>query len=287
MAKGPTDIKRADITLKRSDITREIHHKMGLSISESSVLLEQIFENISEALIRGEDVKLAGFGTFKLKQKPERTGRNPKTNEEFIIEPRKVVTFKPSAVMKERVNSALSKDKKDIQRKLAPRIPGKNLRLQSAQPSSYRATQWIAVFQLLGLLTFDQNSLNPKKLEAFVNSCFELKIINDPKTPITKSSAKNWLKTNRKRLLATRQSKDYSVITKMLDQLVPVSLKLDIICAMVKISIANGQYGDFEQDIIRRTILHWDIPARFTHDIDYTCSEMILKTLESAQKQAT
>ena len=264
MVKNPSDPKRADITVKRSDITRELHHKTGLSISESSVLLEQIFGNISEALIRGKDVKLAGFGTFKLRQKPERTGRNPKTNEEVIIESRKVVTFKPSDMIKERVNSALSKDKKAIQSKLAPRTAMKKFSSNSAQPSSYRATQWIAVFQLLGLLTFEQNSINPKKLEAFVNSCFELKIINDPKTPITKSSAKNWLKTNRKRLLAIRQNKNHSVITKMLDQLDPVSLKLDIICAMVKISIANGQYGDFEQHIIRRTILHWDIPARFT-----------------------
>lgn len=285
MAKEPTDVKRADITLKRSDITRELHHKTGLSISESSALLEQIFGNISEALIRGEDVKLAGFGTFKLRQKPERKGRNPKTNEEVIIEPRKVVTFKPSDMIKKRVNSGLIKDKKIIQSKLALKTPEKNICSHSAQPSSYQATQWIAIFQLLGLLTFDQNSVNSKKLEAFVNSCFELKIINDPKTPITKASAKSWLKTNRKRLLAIRQSKDYGVLTKMLNQLMNVSLKLDIICAMVRVSIADGQYGDYEQDIIRRTILHWDIPASFTHDIDYSCSEMILKTLESAQSR--
>ena len=286
MVKNPSDPKRADITLKRSDITREIHHKAGLSISESSVLMEQIFGNISKALIRGEDVKLAGFGTFKLGQKTERMGRNPKTKENFIIEPRKVVTFKPSAVMKERVNSALIKAKKVSHCELAPEASKEKGPSKSAQPSTYRTTQWIAIFQLLGLLTFDQKEINPKKLEAFVNNCFELKIINDPKTPITKPSAKNWLKTNKKHLLATRQNKNHSVVTKMLDQLDSTSLKLDIICAMVQISIADGRYGKFEQDIIKKAILHWDIAAEFSHEIDYACSNMILKTLKSAQNQS-
>ncbi len=287
MVKNSSDPKRADITVKRSDIARELHHKTGLSISEASALLEQMFENISESLEKGEDVKLAGFGTFKLGQKAERVGRNPKTNEEFIIEPRKVVTFKPSAVMKERVNSALIKDKKDSQGEIASETSKEKAPSKAAQPSTYRTTQWIAVFQLLGLLTFDQKDINPKKLDAFVNSCFELKIINDPKTPITKTSAKNWLKTNRKHLLSARQSKDRSAITKMLDQLGPVSLKLDIICAMVQVSIADGHYGKFEQDIIKKAILHWDIAAEFSHEIDYACSNMILKTLKSAQNQST
>ena len=295
MAKKPTDPKRSEITLKRTDITRELHHKTGLSISESSDLVEQIFGHVSRALIDGEDVKLAGFGTFKLRQKPERIARNPKTNEEVVIDPRRVVTFKPSNVMKERVNSALIKDKKIKKRNLAPKTKTitktttKTMsgRIKPGQTLEYKTTQWIALFQLLGLLTFDNDKINAKKLEAFTHACFELKIINDPKTPITKDSTKSWLKTNRKRLLAARQSKNHSRITKMLDQLSPASLKLDIICAMVKISIADGHYGKFEQDIIKKAILHWDIPVKSSHNIDYACSDMILKTLKSAQKQGS
>ena len=287
LTKNSKNKKRADITLKRSDITRELHHKTGLSISESSDLLEQIFGNISDALIRGEDVKLAGFGTFKLSQKAERVGRNPKTKKEIIIDPRKVVTFKPSDVIKERVNSALTKGKKETCVNSLPKIATRKSALKPLRMSPFKATQWIATFQLLGLFTFNEDKISSKKLQAFTNSCFELKILNDPKTPITKNSAKNWLKTNRKRLLATRQSNDHSSISKMLDQLGPVSLKLDIICAMLKISIADGDYGKFEQDIIKKAILHWNIPAKFTDEIDYACSDMILKTLEAAQKQIT
>ena len=292
MAKN-TVPKRSEITLKRTDITRELHHKTGLSISESSNLVEQIFRHVSRALIDGEDVKLAGFGTFKLRQKPERIGRNPKTNEEVVIDPRRVVTFKPSTFMKERVNSALIKDKKIKKRNLTPKTITKTITktksgsVKPRQTLEYKTTQWIALFQLLGLLTFDDDKINAKKLKAFTHACFELKIINDPKTPITKDSSKSWLKTNRKRLLTARQSKNHSMITKMLNQLSPASLKLDIICAMVKISIADGHYGKFEQDIIKKAILHWDIPAKFSHNIDYACSDMILRTLKSAQKQGS
>ncbi len=289
MAKKPTDPKRSEITLKRTDITRELHHKTGLSISESSDLVEQIFGHVSRALIDGEDVKLAGFGTFKLRQKPERIARNPKTNEEVVIDPRRVVTFKPSNVMKERVNSALIKDKKIKKRNLAPKTKTKTMssRIKPGQTLEYKTTQWIALFQLLGLLTFVNDKINAKKLEAFTHACFELKIINDPTTPITKDSTKSWLKTNRKRLLAARQSKNHNMITKMLDQLSLAPLKLDIIYAMVKISIADGHYGKFEQAIIKKAILHWDIPVKFSHNIDYACSDMILKTLKSAQKQGS
>lgn len=283
MAKKPKGLTRAKKTLKRSDICREIHHKTGFSVAQSSDLVEQIFGTISEALIGGEDVKLAGFGTFKLSQKAQRLGRNPKTKKEVVIKPRKVVTFKPSTMMKDRVNSALGNESKSSTGNLTLTRATPRSRLMPVKTSAFKTSQWIAVFRLLGLLTFENEKINIKKLDAFINTGFELKIINDPKMPITKPSAKSWLKTNEKRLLVIRQTRDETSMIKMLNHLSPAAFKLDIICAMVKISIADGQYGQFEQDLIKKAILHWNIPAKFNLDIDYSCSDMILKTLWSVK----
>lgn len=286
MAKKPKGLTRAKKTLKRSDICREIHHKTGFSVAQSSDLVEQIFGNISKALIDGEDVKLAGFGTFKLSQKAQRLGRNPKTKKEVVIKPRKVVTFKPSTMMKDRVNSALTNQTISAHNNLIPKRVTTKSRITPAQKSAFKATQWIAVFQLLGLLTVNKDQINSKKLDVFITACFELKIINDPKMPITKASAKSWLETNTKRLLAIRQNQNLKPVSKMLHQLGPVAFKLDIICCMVKIAIADGHYGQFEQDVIKKAILHWDIPATLSYDIDFGCSETVLKSIKTAQKQS-
>jgi len=96
-------------TVTRADLAEALYKEIGLSRTESAALVESVINEIIDALIRGETVKLAGFGTFALRDKKERVGRNPKTGEEVPITPRRVLTFKPSQVMRERVDTALSK----------------------------------------------------------------------------------------------------------------------------------------------------------------------------------
>ncbi len=96
-------------TVTRADLAEAVYREIGLSRTESSGLVESVIDHISEALLRGESVKLAGFGTFSLRDKKERIGRNPKTGEAVPITPRRVLVFKASQVMRERVDSSLSK----------------------------------------------------------------------------------------------------------------------------------------------------------------------------------
>ena len=93
-------------TLTRQDISEALFRKIGLSKHESAVMLEFVLEQISNALIDGESVKLSSFGTFYPRQKPERVGRNPKTGEAATINARRVISFKPSKLMKERTNKS-------------------------------------------------------------------------------------------------------------------------------------------------------------------------------------
>ena len=97
-------------TVTRADLTDAVYREIGLSRTESQALVESVLDHISQALISGENVKLAGFGTFSLREKKERIGRNPKTGEEVPITPRRVLVFKPSQLMKDRVNAALTGD---------------------------------------------------------------------------------------------------------------------------------------------------------------------------------
>ena len=90
-------------TLTRADLAETINRKMGLSRAESLELVESILDHMSEALTKGENVKVSGFGSFVLRDKNERIGRNPKTGEEVPINPRRVLTFRPSHLMKDRV----------------------------------------------------------------------------------------------------------------------------------------------------------------------------------------
>jgi len=89
-------------TVTRADLAEALYREIGLSRTESAALVEAVIDEVIDALIRG-------FGTFTLRDKNERIGRNPKTGEEVPITSRRVLTFKPSQVMRERVNSALSK----------------------------------------------------------------------------------------------------------------------------------------------------------------------------------
>lgn len=91
-------------TLTRSDLSEAVYREIGLSRNESAEMVESILGQISDALVRGEHVKISSFGTFTVRDKGARMGRNPKTGEEVPIEPRRVLVFRPSHIMKERVN---------------------------------------------------------------------------------------------------------------------------------------------------------------------------------------
>ena len=93
----------SDKTLTRMDLADAIHREVGLSRNDSATLVESVLNHISDALVRGETVKISSFGTFSVRSKTARVGRNPKTGEEVPISPRRVLTFRPSHLMKDRV----------------------------------------------------------------------------------------------------------------------------------------------------------------------------------------
>ena len=93
-------------TLTRADLCEAVHQEVGLSRHECAALVERTLELIAEALERGETVKLSGFGVFQVRAKRARMGRNPKTGEPAAIDPRRVISFRASQVMKARVDGA-------------------------------------------------------------------------------------------------------------------------------------------------------------------------------------
>ena len=92
-----------DNTLTRMDLSEAVFREVGLSRNESAQLVESVLDHISDALVKGEQVKSSSFGTFSVRSKSARVGRNPKTGEEVPINPRRVLTFRPSHLMKDRV----------------------------------------------------------------------------------------------------------------------------------------------------------------------------------------
>ena len=92
-------------TLTRMDLSESVFREVGLSRNESSALVESVLQHVSDALASGETVKISSFGTFSLRSKTARVGRNPKTGDEVPISPRRVLTFRPSQLMKARVAS--------------------------------------------------------------------------------------------------------------------------------------------------------------------------------------
>ncbi|MEN2786312.1 integration host factor subunit alpha [Sphingomonas qilianensis] len=92
-------------TLTRADLAEALHHQVGLSRADSSKLVEDILGHMCESLSKGENVKISGFGTFVLRDKGERVGRNPKTGIEVPIAPRRVLTFRASQMMRDRIVS--------------------------------------------------------------------------------------------------------------------------------------------------------------------------------------
>ena len=92
-------------TLTRADLAESLHRNVGLSRADSAHFVEQILERMCQALSQGENVKISGFGTFVLRDKGERIGRNPKTGVEVPIAPRRVLTFRASQMMRDRINN--------------------------------------------------------------------------------------------------------------------------------------------------------------------------------------
>ncbi len=90
-------------TLTRMDLSEAVFREVGLSRNDSSQLIESVLEYMSDALVKGEQVKISSFGTFSVRDKSARVGRNPKTGQEVPINPRRVLTFRPSHLMKDRV----------------------------------------------------------------------------------------------------------------------------------------------------------------------------------------
>ncbi len=93
-------------TLTRADLSEAVYTEIGLSRSESAQLVEQVLDFMGNAIVRGENVKLSSFGSFIIRSKSGRVGRNPKTGEEVLIEPRHVMTFRPSQILRDRINAA-------------------------------------------------------------------------------------------------------------------------------------------------------------------------------------
>ena len=93
-------------TLTRADLAEKINRKMGLSRAESLDLVESVLAHMCEAMSKGENVKISGFGSFVLRDKRERIGRNPKTGVEVPITPRRVMTFRASQLLKDKIAKA-------------------------------------------------------------------------------------------------------------------------------------------------------------------------------------
>jgi len=93
-------------TLTRADLAEAIHNDVGLSRADSAHMVERILGHMCEALAKGQNVKISGFGSFVLRDKGERVGRNPKTGIEVPIAPRRVLTFRASQMMRDRIVKA-------------------------------------------------------------------------------------------------------------------------------------------------------------------------------------
>src|ERR1700739_169865 len=105
-----------DTTVTRAQLAEAVYQEVGLSRNDSAQLVDEILEEVSQALIKGGSVKLSSFGSFQVRAKGKRIGRNPKTGEEVPILPRRVLVFRASHVLKNRINA--------VSRGSAPRTPG-------------------------------------------------------------------------------------------------------------------------------------------------------------------
>ena len=101
------------ITITRAHLAETIYTEVGLSRNDSADLLEMVLERMVSELEAGQSVKISGFGTFSVRQKGRRIGRNPKTGEEVPILPRRVLVFRPSHVLKDRINGKVPSPETD------------------------------------------------------------------------------------------------------------------------------------------------------------------------------
>ncbi len=120
-----------DNTVTRAQLGEAVYQEVGLSRNESGDLVEAVLKEISDALVRGEAVKISSFGSFSVRSKGQRIGRNPKTGEEVPILPRKVLVFRASHVLKGAINDALANGGGQ-----APAAPGSGDSTPPAGPGS-------------------------------------------------------------------------------------------------------------------------------------------------------
>jgi integration host factor subunit alpha len=96
-------------TVTRADLAEAVYRRLGLSRTESAAMVEMVLDEICGAIVAGETVKLSSFGSFMVRDKGLRVGRNPKTGREVPIPPRRVTVFKPSNIMKQRINDSMTR----------------------------------------------------------------------------------------------------------------------------------------------------------------------------------
>jgi integration host factor subunit alpha len=108
--KDDSSVSRESRTVTRADLTDAVYRRVGLSRVESAELVEVVLQEMCDTLATGETVKLSSFGSFVVRDKGQRIGRNPKTGVEVPISPRRVMVFKPSNILKARINGQLAPD---------------------------------------------------------------------------------------------------------------------------------------------------------------------------------
>jgi integration host factor subunit alpha len=107
-------------TVTRAELSKAVYQEIGLSRNESAELVEAVIDEIARALGRGETVKISSFGSFAVREKGRRIGRNPKTGEEVPISPRRVLVFRAAHALKSQIDNALSRDSAGETRAEAP-----------------------------------------------------------------------------------------------------------------------------------------------------------------------
>ncbi len=99
-----SDINLGRTTMTKADLVDKVYERIGFSKKEAADLVESVFDIIKKQILKGEKIKISGFGNFTVRKKNERVGRNPQTGEKLTIEARRVLTFKPSQVIKAQIN---------------------------------------------------------------------------------------------------------------------------------------------------------------------------------------
>ena len=131
-------------TVTRADLCEAVYQKVGLSRTESAALVELVLKEITDCLERGETVKLSSFGSFVVRKKGQRVGRNPKTGKEVPISPRRVMVFKPSAILKQRINDRTCRIGDAQDSSAISRRPSKERRLVDKAPDAFRTISEVA-----------------------------------------------------------------------------------------------------------------------------------------------